>query len=318
MSVSASVSSSPSLTVRVPATSANLGAGFDALGVALSLYNRFHFQVCAPGRFPCIDATGEGADELHGQDDVLVLEAARALAASVGQKLPPLSLHIESQIPLQRGLGSSATAIVAGIVAANRILDLNASPEHLLRVATELERHPDNVTPALRGGFQIAVSSDTDTGSVAALPVALAPDLLTRLRAVVCIPEMRLGTQSARAVLPVSLPFGDAAFGVGRAALLVAALGAGRTDLLRMAMEDRLHQPYRGSLIAGFDAALHAACQAGAYGASLSGSGSTLLALVPQGAQEAVGSAMTQALQHAGTRCHWLGLEIDSQGAVIE
>jgi homoserine kinase len=214
------------------------------------------------------------------------------------------------RVPLSRGLGSSAAAVVGGLVAANEMAGRPLSREELLHLATEMEGHPDNVAPALFGGFTAACLAD---GKVSWL--RLSPPLA--LQAVVVIPEREVPTARARAVLPEMVPHADAVQNVGRTALLVGAIATGELAHLRVAMQDRLHEPYRAALIPGMPEALEAARQAGALGAALSGAGSTLLALATENF-DAIGAAMRAALEAHGLRSQALTLEPDLAGAVVE
>jgi homoserine kinase len=294
--------------VRVPASTTNLGPGFDALGMALQLYNRIRLrETDGPTR---VEVLGEGAGNLETGAENLVYRAVERLCREVGSAAPSLEIHLENAIPVSRGLGSSSTAIVGGLVGANALLGEPVDRERLLGLAVEMEGHPDNVTPALLGGFQ--VTSLAEEGLV---HLRIPPP--EGLRAVVCIPEARVSTAEARRVLPQAYSRADAVFNVGRVSLLVAALLTGKTEALRAAMQDRLHQPYRAPLVPGFEAALQGALAAGAAGACLSGSGSTMLALTT-GQEAAIGEAMVSAVREAGAEARWLALEVDLDGAVVE
>ncbi len=296
------------VTVRVPASSANLGPGFDTLGLALCLYNRMTVGLSdGPTR---VEVRGEGEGVLESGPDNLVVRAAHRLYAEVGQAPPPLSVRLENAIPVSRGLGSSSTAIVGGLAAANALLGDPLDRDAVLGLAVELEGHADNVAPALCGGLQVCCVTPSGLLRVPVHPPA-------GLRAVVCIPDARVSTERARRALPDHYSRADAVYNISRAALLVAALSTGRLDVLRPAMEDRLHQPYRASLVPGFTAAVEAALAAGASGACLSGSGSTMLALCT-GGETAIGEAMATAVRAAGSDARWLALEVDSDGAVVE
>lgn len=301
-----------SVVVRVPASTANLGPGFDALGLALALYNRLRVEPAAGAT--SVEVSGEGAGLLETGADNLVFRAAARLAQVAGRVLPPLRIRLENAIPVSRGLGSSSTAIVGGLMAANVLLGEPLDREALLRLAVEMEGHPDNVTPALLGGFQVTCLDGAQLHHLR-LP---APAGL--LRAVVCVPDRPVSTGDARRVLPESYSRRDAVFNLSRTALLVAALLRGEMALLGPAMEDRIHQPYRAALIPGFWEALAAARAAGAAGACLSGSGSTMLALVagPTALDAAVGEAMAAAVRGAGAEARWLALQVDEAGAVVE
>jgi len=293
-------------TVQVPATTTNLGPGFDALGLALTLYNCVTVTSSASWETSVV---GEGARSIPRDHRNLAARAVRRCFAEAGREPPSLRLTLENRIPVARGLGSSAAAIVGGLVAANRLLPEPLSTDRLLAIAAELEGHPDNVTPALLGGLQVAC---VDQGMIRRLQLPVP----SSLRAVVAIPEVEISTEKARSVLPAFVPRRDAVFNVGRAALLVAAMATGATTLLGTAMDDRLHQPYRADLLPGFEAALAAARDAGAAGACLSGAGSALLALVT-GDEEAVGGAMCTALGNHGVRARWLLLGVDEAGAQV-
>lgn len=257
------------VSVNVPATTANLGPGFDCLGMALSLWNGVRLE-----RTPqaAIQVFGEGEERLSRGEDNLVYRAVASLFRKAGQEVPPLRLLCRNRIPLGRGLGSSAAAVVGGLVAANLLLEEPLSRDKLLTLAVKLEGHPDNVAPALLGGVQVVVRSGEE---VVTSSVSMPPGL----KAVVFIPERSLSTEEARRVLPREVSLEDAVRNIGRAALLVNALAQGKWELLRIATEDRLHQPYREKLIPEMRLLFRTALQAGALGVFLSGAGSSVLAL---------------------------------------
>lgn len=307
-----------SVTVRVPASSANLGPGFDSLGVALSLYNRVRFTWDRSGATPIsVHATGEGAEELGGCTDCLTYQAAERVFTELCLPSPALQLEIESQIPLRRGMGSSSSAIIGGLVGANALLGEPLPREKLMMLAAEIEGHPDNVAPALYGGFQVCQMQAGDLTSLRCLRL---PIDLTRLdlMAIVCIPERSLSTTTSREILPETYSRSDAVANVSAVGLLVGALCAGELHLLRDALRDRLHQPYRAKLLPALYPAIQAAEEAGAYGACLSGSGSAILALTPQARCEVVGKAMVSQVEATGIPARFLSLEINSQGAAVE
>lgn len=297
------------VTVRVPATSANLGPGFDALGLALRLHNTVSIE---PADSPEIGIEGEGERTLPRDASHLVYQAAAAVAARAAEvgKAPGIRAFRITQrnaIPLARGLGSSAAAIVGGAVAANALLGGPLDQQALLDLATEMEGHPDNVAPALLGG--LVVCTRTPTG-VRWMRLAPPP-----LKVVLAVPDYPVSTEEARRRLPARVPFPDAVFNVTRAALLVAALTGGRPDLLDEATQDRLHQPYREHLIPGLQEVFAAARRAGAYGVALSGSGPAVLAF---GDAAGIGPAMAQAFEAAGSASRILRAEFDITGAVVE
>jgi homoserine kinase len=297
------------IRVRVPATTANLGPGFDALGLALRLHNTVELDA-APS--PRIEIEGEGAMSLPRDTSHLAYRAALAVVESRGRHggAAPRAFHLRqhNRIPLARGLGSSAAAIVGGAAAANALLGGPLDPQALIDLAAGLEGHPDNVAPAVLGGLVACVT--TESGKIRW--TRLIPK---RLRVVIAIPEFAVSTAEARHLLPEAVPFRDAVFNVTRTALLVAALAEGRMDLLDEATRDRLHQPYRARLVPGLDAVFAAAREAGAHGVALSGSGPTVVAF---GEAPGIGEAMRRAFQAAGTACRAIDAEVDTDGTVVE
>lgn len=255
------------LTVRAPATVANLGPGFDCLALALDLANEFTLET---GVEPAVTVQGEGAGELAEDATNLVFRSIAYLAREAGGPLPPFALTCRNRIPLQRGLGSSASAVVGGLLLGDRLLGGGLSPDRLLEVATDLEGHADNVAACLLGGLVVAYLSSDGWRAVGLRP---SPDL----RPVLLVPvEERLATGDARRVLPPSVPRSDAAFNLGRVALTVLALTE-RPDLLVEALDDRLHQPYRLPLVPSARALFHDLKEAG-MPVCVAGSGPSLLA----------------------------------------
>lgn len=293
--------------VSVPATTSNLGPGFDVLGMALGLRNELRLEVGPRPGPALIEIIGEGAAELPRGEDNLLLRSFRALLPR--RRFPrALRLRLLNRIPLARGLGSSAAARLCGLLAAAAVS--GAPRERVLGLACRLEGHPDNVVPALFGGLRAAWVEGTSTRHFALrLPRALA--------AVVCVPELKVPTARARAVLPARVPLADAARNGGRLAFLLGALERGRLDWLRFAMGDALHQPYRKRLVPGMEEVIAAALRAGAWGASLSGSGSAMLALTPRPRAAFVGSAMVRAFARRRLPSRALTLEVDRRGALV-
>jgi homoserine kinase len=292
--------------VRIPATSANLGCGFDILGLALQLYNSYTLTTTPePGWRVSLPP---GID-LPTHRDNLVYRAARRLFEHVGIVPPGLHLSLTIDIPLARGLGSSASAIVGGLVAANHLTGNTLDRQALLAMAVDLEGHPDNVTPALMGGLTLSYTAEAQHRYLH-LPF---PQELT---VIVAIPEFALSTAYARSVLSAQVSRADAVFNCSRIALLVHALQNRRYDLLATAMDDRLHQPYRATLVPGMTDAIVAAYAAGALGVALSGSGPTLLAFA-YGANRAIATALHQTFQRHGIACQIRPLQADTTGAVV-
>jgi homoserine kinase len=245
------------IRVRAPATSANLGSGFDCLGLALDLWN----EVAATPGGPETDS------------DNLILRAAQVVFQEVGVAYPGFELDCTNRVPFGRGLGSSAAAIVSGLLVANASLARPLDEASLIRLATRIEGHPDNVVPCLLGGARVATGTENGHIVQAKIPVA------SRLVAVAFIPEQTVPTAHARGLLPVSVPLRDALFNVARSSLLVAALASGQLDALAEATQDRLHQPYRMPLFPAGATLLEVAMQSGGLGAFMSGAGPSVLAL---------------------------------------
>ena len=292
--------------VQVPATTANLGPGFDCLGLALSLYNSVELSLSVITE---VEVAGEGAGQLPLSDANLVLQAAHKLATQAQVEVPGWRLRQDNSIPLARGLGSSSAAIVGGLVAANQLLAANIGLPQLLQLATEMEGHPDNVAPALYGGLTVC-GIEQDQVHCAAFP---APEGLS---VALAIPEFEVSTELARSVLPGEVPFADAVFNTTHAALVLAALVSEDWPLLQVAMTDRLHQPYRAELIPGMQEGIAAAIQAGAYGAALSGSGPTIVAFA--GHEDAtISAAMRDAFQRRGIKARIVWARVSGQGARV-
>lgn len=299
----------PPVRVVVPATAANLGAGFDALGLALDLTNAFTFSIRPEG--PLIEITGEGAGSLPRDPSHLAYAAAQEAFRRAAGDAPPMALHQENRIPLAGGLGGSATAIVAGVLAGLHLAKATWKTRAILDLAAELEGHPDNVAPALLGGLVVTVQ--TGGGGFLGVPLP-APE---NLAAVLAIPDVRVNTADARAVLDGRVSREDAVFNVGRSALTVAAFLQKRLEWLKEAMQDRLHEPQRAALVPGFHEIKKAALEAGAYGACLSGAGPTVLALAPDQSAREVGEAMAEACEGTGVSCRIRYTVPANRGALV-
>lgn len=294
-----------SVTVTVPATTANLGPGFDCLGLALTLYNQVTFTDAA-ATF-AIHISGEGAGWLPTDESNLVWQAAQRLFEVVGKWPSGTHIEMENGIPAGSGLGSSAAAVVAGLVAANTLVGGGLSRHELLELATEIEGHPDNVAPALFGGLTLI--NQTESG------LHLECISVPTLTAVIVLPDFTLPTAQARAALPSQITRQDAIFNIGRMGLLVRALQTGEHDKLRLAMQDRLHQPYRLPLVPGLVEAFAAAYSSGASGVALSGAGPSLIAFAPQGHTQ-IASACQHAFSQAGLTSRAWVLAVETAGAV--
>ncbi|KQO01356.1 homoserine kinase [Paenibacillus sp. Leaf72] len=257
--------------VKVPASTANLGPGFDTLGMALSLYAWVEMSVAEHTVFRLYgdEMTGIPEDKSN-----LIYKVAQLVFKEAGVQVPELDIAMYSNIPLTRGLGSSASAIVGALVAANALIGSPLSDDKLFQMATALEGHPDNVGASLFGGIVVSAWRDGERADY----VRLEPH--EKLEALVAIPSFQLSTEKARHALPKQISMQDAVFNVSRSSLLVAALASGELGLIRHAMRDCLHQPYRAALIPGMAEILDKAADYGALGAALSGAGPTLIAFV--------------------------------------
>lgn len=300
------------VTITVPATTANIGPGFDCLGAALTLYNRFHFTpLDQPPGTHTITVRGAEATRVSRDGSNLAYQAFAHFYQHQGLVVPALALEIDLEVPLARGLGSSSTAIVGGLLGANGLCPQPLSLEALTDLAIALEGHPDNVVPALVGGCQLAVIDGQGRTTLCPVPWH------AEIRPVVAIPSFELSTAQARGVLPSHYSRADAIFNTAHLGLLLRGLETARGDWLRMALCDRLHQPYRQALIPGYEAVATAAAEAGAYGLVISGAGPTLLALAPAPQADSVALALAGAWQLPDHSVQTLVLQLDSQGARI-
>ena len=261
--------------VRAPATTANLGPGYDCLGMALDIWNRLTVSTLPAGSTPTVQVNGEGEGELAGDTDNLTYRAMAFLFDEADTPIPPLELVCQNGIPLSRGMGSSAAAIAGGLVAANALLDEPFSANDLLEMAATIEGHPDNVAAAVHGGLRLVVMEDNQ---IYTAPIRIPAEL----QAVLFIPENRITTVDARRVLPAEISVADAVYNMSRAALLVAAMEGNRPEYLKIATQDRLHQPYRETIFPPMKVIFAAARDAGALGVFLSGSGSAIMALTQE------------------------------------
>ncbi|MCM3873312.1 MAG: homoserine kinase [Pyrinomonadaceae bacterium] len=298
-----------SFSVRVPASTANLGAGFDCFGLALKLYLTVKAKVVPEATVACrVRNTGEGSDgTLASTEENLILRSMRVTAEREGLTLPSLELDVNNELPLARGLGSSATAIVAGITLAALVCDRELSAETVLRYAAEMEGHADNVAAAYLGGLVITcLKSD---GSV----LAVKRSWPSELKVVVVSPEAFLKTAESRIVLPANVPRADAVFNLQRAALFGAALETGAYDLLWDAMQDRLHQVHRQSLVPGLAEALATPRQPGMVGIALSGSGPSVVAFARDHPDD-IGEAIAEKFRQHDVPAKVRVLEVDQEG----
>lgn len=300
--------SSKCVRVKVPGTTANCGPGFDVMGIACSIYNELELTLLKENNL-IIEIYGDGAEHIPKDNKNMVWRCIKNLVDKAGADYKGAYIKMTNNVPLSRGLGSSATAIVAGLVAANAFLDNKYSVQEIFEMATTIEGHPDNVAPALFGGITISAFLDGKLKYISFMP-----DF--PLKMVVAIPDFYLPTKKARAVLKQQIPLKDAIFNIGHTAMIIGALSQGKVDVLQGAFEDRLHQPYRADLIPGMNDVFKAANQNGALGTTISGAGPTLIAYTVENG-EAIGKAMIEAFAQHKIKAKYLVLDIDSEGAKI-
>ena len=298
------------VVVDVPATTANLGPGFDCLGAALDLNNRFAMRRIEGGgeRFELIIEGTEGS-HLRGGPENLVYRAAQRVWKAAGLEPVALEARVRLAVPPARGLGSSATAIVAGLMGANALVGEPLSKEKLLELAIDIEGHPDNVVPSLLGGLCMTAKAASQRWRVVRC------EWTPSVKAVVAIPSIRLSTSEARRAMPKAIPVGDAVVNLGALTLLLQGLRTGNGDLISDGMHDRLHEPYRWRLIKGGDQVKQAAIDAGAWGCAISGAGPSILALCEEDKGPAVSRAMVKAWEAAGVASRAPVLNLQTSGS---
>lgn len=299
--------------VTVPATTANLGPGFDCLGAALTLCNQFTFSLLSSAETAVeIVVNGIEAEQVKTDRGNLVYQAFTRFYDYLNQAPPPVQITIQLGVPLARGLGSSATAIVGGLVGANVLAGSPMSQEAIMQMAIAIEGHPDNVVPALLGGCRLAATDRDASWEICQIPwdSSVVP--------IVAIPDFELSTEAARRVLPASYSRADAIFNTAHLGLLLRGLETGNGNWLKVALQDRIHQPFRQPLIPGYESVQTAATGAGAYGMVISGAGPTLLALTTAEFAEAVRSAMEHAWAQQGTNALVKVVGLDNRGAIAE
>jgi len=298
------------VVVDVPATTANLGPGFDCLGAALDLNNRFAMR-CIEGdgeRFELVIEGSEGA-HLRGGPDNLVYRAAQRVWKEAGEQPIAVEARVRLAVPPARGLGSSATAIVAGLMGANALIGEPLSREKLLELAIEIEGHPDNVVPSLLGGLCMTAKAAAHRWRV--VRCEWSPEVIP----VVAIPAIRLSTSEARRVMPKTISIPDAVTNLGSLTLLLQGLRTGNGELIADGMHDRIHEPYRWGLIQGGRQVREAAIAAGAWGCVISGAGPSILALASRDCATAVSRAMVRAWESEGVASRAEVLQLQQAGS---
>ena len=309
------------VSVKVPATSANIGPGFDCLGLALPIYNTVTIEeTVLPGTGIEINMMTEDEesidemifDDIPRDENNIVYKAVEMLYNSIGQEPSELKINIQSQIPITRGLGSSAAVIVGGLIAANKLLGSPADETALLSIATEIEGHPDNVAPAILGGFVLA--SQEDDGSI----VYRKLNWPNEWDITVCIPDFELSTNIARSVLPESVPMQDAIFNTKHLAMLIDAVNTKDEKLMKVALHDKLHQPYREKLVPGMKEIMEAfKHEDGVLGCVLSGAGPTMLIISHKYDLDKIKSTVKEIWEPQSVKVDIRTLKVEQNGAEI-
>jgi homoserine kinase len=296
------------VTISVPATSANLGPGYDCLGIALDLRHRVTFSTQhEPGLH--ITASGEDAHLIPKDKTNLVYRSMELVFQRVGGQPAGLQIHQKNEIPVASGLGSSSSAVLAGMFGANELAGSPLTREQVLQMATDLEGHPDNVAPAVYGGLVLGVQS--------ARGLLVEQFAVPPMEVLVVLPDFELLTETARAALPAQVSLTDAIHNISRLGMLIHALQTADYDRLSVAMQDRLHQPYRIPIITGMADAMRAAREAGAAGVALSGAGPGLIAFAAAG-YETIAAAVATAFHNAGVNSRQWQLSVDNDGISIQ
>ncbi len=293
--------------IKIPATSANLGPGFDSLGLALNISNKFIYKENPHFKINLIDQNG---DFIHiPREENLIYTVFRTVFEMNNQDLPAVEISAEVNIPFARGMGSSATAILGGLIGANILLDNIYDKDNLLNLAIDIEGHPDNIVPAFTGGMVINILSN---GQLKYKKVRVSEEL----KIIMIIPDFKLSTAKLRELLPEKIMFSDAIFNISRTALLTSIFYDSDWDLLKVAMEDRLHQDYRSKLIPGFDEVLKTGYDAGALGIALSGAGPTIITFALEN-EKKIAMKMADKFKKYDIDCTYIITKVDNDGTVI-
>lgn len=291
------------IKVRVPATTANCGPGFDTLGLALNMYNTFIFEEIDNG----LEILG--APDKYNNKDNLIYRSMIKTFDKIGYRNRGIRIIVEADIPVSRGLGSSAACIVAGIIGASKIANQDLKKEDILEIATEIEGHPDNVAPAIFGGLVISL---VDGPNILYNKL----DIINDFKFIALIPEFSLSTEQARNVLPETIDYRDAVDNVGRVSMLLSALVNGRSDLLKYSLKDNLHQPYRGKLIENYFDIIEKCKEFDVLGSYLSGAGPTIMCLVENNNDE-FNKNIKMYLDTLDRKWNLIELELDNEGSKI-
>lgn len=308
------------ISVKVPATTANLGAGFDCLGMALPIYNTITIEeTVLPGTGVEINLINEDetpldllSEHVPLDENSIIYKAVELLYNSIGQTPSELKITVQTQIPIARGLGSSASVIVGGLLAANELLGHPADEVALLSIATEVEGHPDNVTPAIVGG--LVLTSQEDDGRV----VYTKLDWPEEWAITVCIPDYELSTEISRSVLPKEVPMSDAIFNIKRMGMFMQAINNHDADLMKLALQDKLHQPYRIKLVPGLDKITDKLKHFDdVLGCVLSGAGPSIIIISLKNNLEKIKTVVKETWEDMNVKADIMTLPVEKQGAEI-
>lgn len=308
------------VSVKVPASTANIGPGFDCLGMALPIYNTITIEeTVLPGTGIEINMISEEEtinemvfDDIPRDENNLVYKAVEMLYNSIGQEPSELKINIQTGIPITRGLGSSSSIVVGGLLAANKLLGNPADETALLAIATEVEGHPDNVAPAILGGVVLATQEDDGTLSYCKLDWPEEWDIS------VCIPDFQLSTEIARSILPKEVPMQDAIFNAKHLAMLIKAIETNNPKLMKVALKDKLHQPYREKLVPGMKEVMEAfKHEDGVLGCVLSGAGPSLLVISHKYDLDKIKSTVKDIWEMQNIKCEVRTMKVEEQGAVV-
>lgn len=308
------------VSVKVPATTANLGPGFDCMGLALPLYNIVTIEeTVLPGTgveinvIPENESTDEfSLEHIPMDENSIIYKAVELLYNSIGQTPSELKITIHSEIPIARGLGSSASVIVGGLIAANELLGRPADEAALLSIATEVEGHPDNVTPAIVGG--LTLTSSEDDGSIVYRKIDWPEDWTLT----VCIPEYELATDISRSVLPQEVPMQDAIFNAQRMGMFIHAVHTKDSQLMKLALRDKLHQPYRMKLVPGLEKiAERLKHEENVLGCVLSGAGPSILIVSEKNNLDKIKSIVKEVWNDLNVKAELITMPVENQGAIV-
>ena len=308
------------ISVKVPATTANIGPGFDCMGMALPIYNTITIEeTVLPGTGIEINAINDASssedlifEHIPLDETSIIYKAVELLYNSIGQTPSELKITVQSQIPIARGLGSSASVIVGGLLAANELLGQPADEVALLSIATEVEGHPDNVTPAIIGG--LCLTSQEDDGSILYRKLNWPEEW----NITVCIPDYELSTDISRSVLPKEVPMGDAVFNAKRLAMFVEAVNTKDAELMKIALQDKLHQPYRMKLVPGLDKIIeNLKHEENVLGCVLSGAGPAILVISQKNDLDKIKSIVKETWEDMNVKVNIMTLPVEPQGAQI-